>query len=227
MYKLVILDFDGTLFNTKEAIHYCLRQSLIHFNYTHVSDEELKQTLNKGITLEETYKTLISPDLTAAEIARMVTYYREIYNGSAGICKTLPYPMVQETLQELHDNGCEMVVISNKGELAINNSLNHFKVANFIKLVVGNSVASGMKPKPDPMVFHEIVTKQFPVQPEDVLVVGDTPADIHFARNIGAKSCWASYGYGLVPDCQTAKPDYIIDDFQQLKKVFLRQAELL
>ena len=227
MFKLMLLDFDGTMFHTKEAINYCLLQTLLKFNYAHITEDEIIVTLNKGITLEETFRALIPNNLSAEQIDIMVRHYRQLYNGSDGINKTLPYPQLAQTLAEMHESGCQMVIISNKGELAINNSLAHFKVADYIKLVVGNNIATGLKPKPNPMVFHEIIAKQFPIQPEDILVVGDTPADIHFARNIGVKSCWASYGYGQEQECRDAKPDYMIAEFQKLKQIFLRQAELL
>lgn len=57
--------------------------------------------------------------------------------------------------------------------------------------------------KPDPGSWTMAIKPAFEqraevvgLQAEDVLVVGDTEADIRYAWNIGARSVWCSYGYG-------------------------------
>ena len=46
--------------------------------------------------------------------------------------------------------------------------------------------------------------------------VGDTATDIQFAKNIGAASCWATYGYGDAGRCHTLQPTYRIADIRGL-----------
>lgn len=51
----------------------------------------------------------------------------------------------------------------------------------------------------------------------DVLVVGDTEADIRYARNIGARSVWCSYGYGEQERCRELKPEFVVGGLEEVK----------
>jgi phosphoglycolate phosphatase-like HAD superfamily hydrolase len=50
-------------------------------------------------------------------------------------------------------------------------------------------------------------------------MVGDTMADIQFAKTIGVRSCWASYGYGDLLACRQLAPGYEIRCFAALLSV--------
>ena len=52
--------------------------------------------------------------------------------------------------------------------------------------------------------------------PRRVLIVGDTEADILFAKNAGLRSCWASYGYGDEAVCKALAPEFILPDIARL-----------
>jgi len=52
-------------------------------------------------------------------------------------------------------------------------------------------------------------------------MVGDTEADLHFARDVGIRSCWASYGYGDHDGCRALAPDYEIATFPGLLEIVL------
>jgi phosphoglycolate phosphatase len=52
-------------------------------------------------------------------------------------------------------------------------------------------------------------------------MVGDTEADLRFARAVGIRSCWASYGYGDGDACRALAPDYEIAAFPELIEIAL------
>jgi phosphoglycolate phosphatase len=77
------------------------------------------------------------------------------------------------------------------------------------------------------MSFHEIVAPKFSsvsglengagkLNPQDVLVVGDTEADLQYAKNIGAVACWARFGYGEKEECENLGPDLVVDSLEEL-----------
>jgi phosphoglycolate phosphatase len=57
------------------------------------------------------------------------------------------------------------------------------------------------------------------VQVPDYIMVGDTEADLCFARDVGIMSCWASYGYGDRDGCRALAPDYEIAAFPGLIQI--------
>jgi phosphoglycolate phosphatase len=215
--KILLLDFDGTLFFTKDAIKHCLEQTMQHFAYTKIDHDAINAVINQGLTLEDSFKILTEKleHHKHPPMPEMVSYYRTLYNSEIGIQKTSMYPNIAETLRKLHHNSIMMIVVSNKGQAAIENTLNYFGILQYISLVVGSK--PGIKSKPDPMIFHEVIKSTLVNHSvDDVLVVGDTVPDLLFAKNISAKSCWARYGYGSIEHCMIHKPDFVIDKFSDL-----------
>ncbi len=54
------------------------------------------------------------------------------------------------------------------------------------------------------------------ISPKQILMVGDTPADLLFAQNIGANSRWAEYGFGDKKACLAIHPTYTIKQFADI-----------
>lgn len=215
--KVLLLDFDGTLFFTKEAIKHCKEQTILHFGYKKIDPEAIDAVINQGLTLEESFKILTEKleHHSHPTIADMVTHYRELYNSEVGIQKTKIYPNIEETLRKLQHHSIKMIVVSNKGQIAIENTLKFFGIMQYISQVVGSK--PGIKSKPDPMIFNEVIKSSLlEYHMDDILVVGDTVPDLLFAKNINAKSCWARYGYGSSEQCMIHKPDFVIDKFSDL-----------
>ena len=53
----------------------------------------------------------------------------------------------------------------------------------------------------------------------DALVVGDTEFDIIMGRDAGVKTVGVTYGNGRREELAAAGADYLIDDFEELKKI--------
>ncbi len=63
------------------------------------------------------------------------------------------------------------------------------------------------------------------VMPERVLMIGDTSYDMQMAKNAGVKSAAVSYGAQARDKLLTYNPDYIFDEFNQLKQWLLNEGE--
>lgn len=222
-YKLAIFDFDGTLFATHEAIIHCVTKTFEEYKETVPTRDAIYQTITKGIALEETFKSLKTVSENKDEAVdtgqKWVETYREIYKKE-GESKTKPFDNAKLVLEHIHNAGIPIVVISNKGIEAINSALEKYDLKKFIMLVVGDT--KGMKKKPDPMIFNQLIKPQFKdVKPDKTLVVGDTSADLLFARNIGADACWAMYGYGVHDECNKLNSTFNIKDLLDIQSIFI------
>jgi phosphoglycolate phosphatase len=63
------------------------------------------------------------------------------------------------------------------------------------------------------------------ITPEQVLVVGDTPADVACARAVGAMAVAVTTGFATQEELTAAKPDYLLDDLSELVEI-LRNTDL-
>jgi phosphoglycolate phosphatase len=216
-FDLVLIDFDGTLGATRAAIAHCVKATLLEVTGSAPSDSSVLEVISSGAGLEDTFRTLIKGTLDLDSVSQLIKSYRARYDVE-GDPRTTMFPGWRDVLSALSRLGVAAVVVSNKGIKSVLSAVNQFGIADRVALVIGDT--PGIPTKPDPAVFHALIQPRYPeVERERILVVGDTDADIRFARNIEAASCWASYGYGRREVCSALKPDYTIESPSSLLKV--------
>ncbi|KAL4906376.1 hypothetical protein BDW74DRAFT_131822 [Aspergillus multicolor] len=222
--KLLIFDFDGTLFDSLAAITTSVELTFNKLLPSYTPDAtELNRLISIGAPPEITFKALQPADERNASFDEetWVTTYRKIY-AEHGHPLTKPYPGAKEVLVKLRDTGAQLAIISNKAVAAIHSALTGHGLSGLIHedLIIGEPMFTGGKRKPHPEGFSEVLLPRLKaVYGEEacvygqgeVLMVGDTITDILFARNIGAKVVWCRFGQGNAADCEREKPDYAID----------------
>ena len=83
--------------------------------------------------------------------------------------------------------------------------------------IIGGDDAGCMKPSACPL---DRVIRGFDIRDkEKVMMVGDMDIDVLAGKNAGVKTCAVTYGIGKREDIVKAAPDYIIDDFIELKRI--------
>ena len=199
--KLFIFDFDGTICNTLGAISGSLQATFTEYSDDVPGQAEIAQLIGSGKTLQETIQTLRSADqkpLQDQELRQWIEHYRQHYARYGESLVTL-FPGAQQTLQHLRTAG-DLVLLSNKGRLAVHASLQRFGIHEHFAFVLAEE--PGQPVKPDADVFSKRILPLFPAaNPADCIVIGDTATDLTFASNIGATSCYASYGFGDAALC--------------------------
>jgi phosphoglycolate phosphatase len=214
-FSVVVLDYDGTLFDTRPAIIHCIQRAFAEANRPPPEIEAIAATVKTGITLHDTLIALesrLGSDRTV--LKEMVGVYRKIYLAEA-VPFLKPYLGVSETLQKLNADGVKNLVISNKGSAAIHKSLDESGLGSFVDMVFGDEPNLPKKPDPAILTGH-ILPRYAGLSKDQILIVGDTETDILFAKAAGIVSCWASYGYGEPERCRELKPDHVITTIEQL-----------
>jgi phosphoglycolate phosphatase len=216
--SIALVDFDGTLVATHLAVAECMRRTLGERREGVPLDNEISAVIARGVSLAEAFQ-LLSPRLTSNQIEECVSRYRLLY-PQIDIARSVPYEGVQSSLCRLRSMGICTVVLSNKGRAAVEASLARFGLAESVRYVLADE--PGEPTKPDPDVFYRRVVGIFGARPgSDYIMVGDTEADLRFARAVGIRSCWASYGYGDRDGCRALAPDYEIATFPGLIEIVL------
>ena len=206
-FDLIILDFDGTLFDTRPAIVACLRLTLEYFGHS-VDESLIGHVISLGLTLEATFERLVMASNT--DLSMYVENYRKIYEAES--CESLAtiYPGVEQAIKRWFAQGIPLVILSNKGDKAIHSLLQSHDLSVYFSLVIGSNTVGEKKPATHP--YDKFISPKFAHIPaKNTLVIGDTAADIEFANNIGASSLWVRYGYGEEQRCMDLKPDQISD----------------
>ncbi|MFW5734053.1 MAG: HAD family hydrolase [Oceanidesulfovibrio sp.] len=214
-YDLICLDYDGTLVHSVPAITATMAEVFPSFGMAPPVADAVRAAVGMGI--RETFFRL-NPDIRENEVDEWITRYRAVYPEIERE-KTRLFAGALDALRALHDAGCAMAVVSNKGRSVLKESVDRLGLEEYVFLTVGDR--PGYAKKPDPRVWEEDVAPAFPgVSPQRVLMVGDGYPDMAFARAVGMVACFASWGYGDKEQCLALEPEHIIDTFGELPGIF-------
>ncbi|UOQ51416.1 HAD family hydrolase [Hymenobacter cellulosivorans] len=216
-YSLFLFDYDGTLCDTRQAILHGFERTFEHYQVPQPAPETVYSMIGRGLVLGQMLHEL-RPELSAAELEEWVITYRRIYAREAEPLVT-PFPGAYDLFAQLTARGVLIGVLSNKGAAVLEASLAQQGLLPFVALVIGDGTMpeKQLAKKPDPMVFHEVVLPRFPEVPTDrILMVGDTTADLQFARNSRIDSCWVTFGFGDDDQCRALHPTHTVSHLLEI-----------
>lgn len=201
MYRHVIWDFDGTLFDSYPLMAKAVMMAL----------EE------QGIY--ESYDKLMS--MMKVSLRHVSDYFVENYNNSDTLItnslryiKELevdnmkPFPGVMDVCRRIHQNKRFNHLYTHKGNSAIE-YLKKYELHTYFSGLITKE--SNFKRKPDPEALLYLV-EEFKINKSEAIMIGDRDIDILAAKNAGIDGCYYK-SYPLY-DCDIAK--YTITDYRQL-----------
>lgn len=213
--KLIIFDFDGTLASSLEGISACMGKALNLFGYRRPSIDKVRATI--GLTLEDSIRKLTRWACPESDIPLVVRSYRNLYEVEGERLTTL-FDGASDTLAAVKEAGFATALVSNKGRAALVQLLQQLKVIGYFDVTLSADCVQHRKPSA--ALYSAHIATVFPhIDPKEILVVGDTESDLRFAANIGARSCWAAYGYGDAATCTALMPAFTISTVPELRDV--------
>ncbi|MBR4826587.1 MAG: HAD family hydrolase [Bacteroidales bacterium] len=210
MKTLIILDFDGTLADTRELIVRTNQDAMRRMRYPVADEQSIVATI--GLPLREGILALF-PDLPHEDLPVWVRTYREVFESLKTKIVPALFPHVRETLAALCDRGCTLTVASSRGSESLNGFLRDMGIAPYIGYVLGADDVTRAKPDPEPVLK---TLADLGVAATDALVVGDMPVDVQMGLGAGAWTCGVTYGNSGRDALTQAGAHYVIDDFAGL-----------
>ena len=210
MIRLIILDFDGTLGDTRANIVLTMRQTLQQLGYPEQDEETIAATI--GLPLEKGFEQLF-PGIGPDEVALCAKTYREIFQKNRKVLVPKLFPNVKETLATLQEAGYVLTIASSRSYGSLKEFLREMGIETYISYVLGANSVTRAKPHPEP-VLKTMADLGYPAN--ETLVVGDMPVDILMGKGAGARTCGVTYGNASRADLLAAGADLVIDDFSQM-----------
>jgi phosphoglycolate phosphatase len=87
----------------------------------------------------------------------------------------------------------------------------------------GSRTADETAGKPDPRMLHELI-REFGVEPERTLMIGDTTHDLQMARNAGCASVGVSYGAHEPGSFHALEPRHVAHSVRELHEWLIEHA---
>ena len=210
--KLIILDFDGTLADTRGLIVKTMQQTLEALGLESRTDDQCAAMI--GLPLKQAFTDLLP--MTDEMGERCVETYRRIFNENNALYVIPTFPHVIETLHQLHEQGYTLTIASSRSNRSLMEFVNDMHLNELIPYVLGAEDVTRAKPHPEPVLK---TLEDYGCKAEDALVVGDTWYDIEMGRQAGVRTCGVTYGNGTREELVDAGADFLIDDFGELVSI--------
>ena len=212
--KLVIFDWDGTLFDSVGQIVKSLQFAATQFKQP-LTEADAKSII--GLGLPEVAQRLFPavPELHAEILQSYSEHY--VANSSHDVW----FNGVAEMLHDLHAKGVKLAVATGKSRKGLDRVLQQTQSTH---LFVATRAASETKSKPDPLMLQEILD-QTGISAEQAIMVGDTSYDLEMAQNIGMPRIGVTYGVHLPEVLERYHPLAVVDNVSTLRDVLMAKVE--
>lgn len=209
-HRLIILDFDGTMADTRATIVRTLQMTMSKRGLPVLDEATCASTI--GLPLEECFLAMY-PGMTGPEADRCAQTYREIFIENKKSLLPELFPGVKETLQTLVEQGHSLAIASSRHRKSIVEFLDGFGIRSLIPYVLGAGDVEKAKPDPEPVLR---CLSDLGCKASETLVVGDMPYDILMGRRAGAETCGVTYGNSNREDLLASGADHVVDSFSEL-----------
>lgn len=221
--RLFLFDIDGTLLLTRGAGREAMWLAMRDIFGTAVT---LDQHEFGGKTDWLSLVELLSPlGYSSEDIARIMPAYDAAMGAHleavAGRFDIQPCPGALALVTELHaqrDSQLALVTGNCRSTAPIKLRAAGFDPAMFPVGAYGSEAMSRDALPPLALVRAAAYYRR-EFAPEDVVVVGDTPADVQCARALGAIAVVVQTGFAQAADLKASQPDYLIGDLTAFDSV--------
>ncbi|MEL7420395.1 MAG: HAD family hydrolase [Cyanobacteria bacterium J06555_3] len=182
MIEAIIFDLDGTLVDSVDYHAEAWVKAFQEYGYDFPYDR-LRRQIGKG---SEFIIGELLPEDEAKKLESDVAGYRKQYYQENLLEKVKPFPKVKELFATIKADDIKVVLASS----ARKETIEHYKkLLDIADLIDGaTSTDDVAKSKPEPDIFAAALDKLEGIDPEEVIVVGDSPYDAIAASQIGLRT---------------------------------------
>ena len=184
-YDLIVFDWDGTLFDSTALIVRAIQAACRDLGAPVPSDEAAAHVI--GLGLQDALQHAV-PDLPVDLYPELGRRYRQHYFASHD--QVTLFAGVPALLAGLRERNHWLAVATGKSRHGLDEAL---RISALGGLFDATRTADETRSKPHPQMLHELM-REFGVEPERTLMIGDTTHDLQLAANAGAHSVAVTYG---------------------------------
>jgi len=212
--KAVIFDVDGTLVDSNDLHVEAWRLAFRNFG-KEVSYEELHEQMGKG-------SDQLMPVFCSAE--ELNQFGEELERSRAELFTTeylprvRPFPKVRELFERIKAEALIIALASSAKEEELEQHKKSLRIKDLVEAVASADDVKRSKPYPD--IFQAALGSLGNVEPQEVVVVGDTPYDVDAATRAGMRTISLLSGGFTQADLQAAGTVEIYQDVTDLLERF-------
>lgn len=213
-YALVIFDWDGTLMDSTHSIVAAIQGACRDLELRVPTPAEASWVI--GLSLEPALRRAV-PDLTKSMEPLFLERYRHHYLSRDTQLKL--FDGVPEMLNDLRTAGATLAVATGKSRVGLNRALTATALHQQFSATRTADETFG---KPHPGMLLELMDELM-IEPDQVVMVGDTSHDLNMATNAGVHGLGVTYGAHPHEELLACAPQAVVHDVPTLKSWLLER----
>ena len=214
MFDTILFDLDGTLTDSGLGITKAVQYALGQMGYEVPPRESLFTFI--GPPLHKSFQRRYGMDeATAVEAVRQ---FRVYYNQMGGILENEVYDGVRELLHDLKQAGKRLMIATSKPQAAAELVMHHFGLDGYVPEIIGGT--DDTRNTKGKVIAYAL--REFGVDPETAVMVGDREHDIQGAAENGIPAIGITWGYGDRAELEGAGAKAVFDTPEETVDYILR-----
>ncbi|PZP27799.1 MAG: HAD family hydrolase [Roseateles depolymerans] len=214
-FDLVVFDWDGTLFDSTALIARCIQRAAVDIGLPEPDFDRARYVI--GLGLRDALEHAV-PGLAPERYPELGLRYRHHYLSSEH--ELTLFPGTVEMLQALKSRHHWLAVATGKTRVGLDRVLQSSELTGMFD---GTRTADETRSKPHPQMLQELI-REFGVEPERTLMIGDTTHDLQLAANAGTASVGVSFGAHDHATFAEFKPRFVAHSTAELHDWLVRHA---
>jgi phosphoglycolate phosphatase len=207
-YELIVFDWDGTVMDSTAVIATSIQSACRDLDLPVPSDEDARHVIGMGLV--EALRHAV-PEAPEDMYEPLADRYRHYFLAQD---QTIPlFAGARETIAELHAAGHALAVATGKSRKGLDRVMDSSGLRAYFH---ASRTADETFSKPHPAMLLELMD-ELGMQPEQVLMIGDTTHDLQMAINAGVDAIGMTYGAHPEDQLIALKPLAVLDDFHELR----------
>lgn len=207
-YEAVIFDWDGTVMDSTHSIVAAIQSACSDLDLPVPDAHDAAWVI--GLSLESALYHCV-PDLTAQQLPLFLERYRHHFFELDKSIKL--FDGIVDVLQGVRQRDALLAVATGKSRAGLNRVLEQVQLAEMFHTT---RCADETASKPNPAMLYEIFA-ELQLDPEHVLMVGDTTHDIDMATRAGVDAMAVTYGAHDIPTLTASEPKVMVSSVAEMK----------
>jgi phosphoglycolate phosphatase len=214
--RSICFDFDGTLIDSRHDIAAAVNRLRDRHELEPLSVERVAEEIGSGT--RELIEGVFPEEPLNGNIQDVIDGFRKAY---LEICteRVEPYPEITPLVEDLSDDN--LSIVTNKPLSMTEKILNTLQWDSYFEPVFGPDSFGQGKPHPRPL---EAVVRNWSIDPEELVMIGDSWADIRAGNALGCRTVACLYGLGNSDRVLEESPDETVESVEELRALLLEES---
>ncbi len=203
--KVIIFDFDGTIADVVPIFRKIYAELATQYKLPEVTDEDFYELRKKNLK-----QVLKWAGIRYWQLPSILSKGRTMFAHHKKEAKL--FDGVPEIINKLHDNKCDIYVLSSNSEATIKNVLERYKVADKVTILKRPSLFGKSR-----SINKLVSAKKY--DKANVWMVGDEVRDVEAGNKAKVNTISVSWGLQDGSLLAQQQPTYLVDTVSQLKEI--------